>query len=267
MSKLLNIFTTSITQEFAYRANFIMWRVRNVLSIFLVFFLWDIVFRDPSRILFGYDRGKIMTYVLGLVVVKALVLSARTVDVSGEISNGNIINLLLRPINIFKYWATRDISSKALNLLFAIFEAVFLYLILKLPFYLQTDPLLIFGFILSVVLAMAIFFCLMFIVTSITFWAPEMAWGAQFLITVVIVEFLSGSLFPLDIFPSGVQTFLNMTPFPYMIFFPLQIYLGNITGTALIKGIGISVAWTLMLFLFMKYIWGRGLKVYQAYGR
>lgn len=267
MLKLLNIFTISITQEFSYRANFIMWRVRNVLSIFLTFFIWDAVFRDPSRILFGYDRGKIMTYVLGLIIVKSLVLSARTVDVSGEISNGNIMNLLLKPINLFKYWMSRDISSKVLNLSFALVEAFVLYLILKPPFYLQSDPVLIFGFIISIILAMTIFFSLMFIVSSITFWAPEIAWGAQFLITVVIIEFLSGSVFPLDIFPPGFQKVLNFTPFPYMIFFPLQVYLGNVTDMALIRGIGVSALWTVFLLFFMKFIWGRGLKVYEAYGR
>lgn len=267
MSKFLNIFSVSFSQEFAYKVNFIMWRVRNVLSLFLAFFLWDIVFKDDQRVLFGYDRGKIMTYILGLVIVKALVLSARTVDVSSEISSGNLTNLLLKPVNYFKYWLTRDISSKVLNLSFAIFEALFLYLILRPPFYLQNDPVLILGFMLSIVLAMLIFFSLMFIVSSITFWAPEMAWGAQFLITVVVVEFLSGSVFPLDIFPSSVQTVLNMTPFPYMIFFPLQIYLGNVTGSELLTGIGVSAFWASLLFIVMKYIWYKGLKVYQAYGR
>ena len=101
-----------------------MWRVRNVLRIFLVFFLWDSIFSDPGRTLFGYDRSKILTYVFGILIVRAFVLSARAADVAGEIANGDLSNYLLKPVSYFKYWLTRDLSSKVLNMGFAGVEAV-----------------------------------------------------------------------------------------------------------------------------------------------
>jgi len=267
MDKYLQVFKISLQQEFVYRVNFVMWRIRNVMQILLVYFLWDAVFSDPDRIVFGYDRAKILTYVLGLVFVKAFVLSARAADVAGEVSQGDLSNYLVKPVNYFKYWLVRDISSKVLNLTFALIEMFFLFLLLKPSFYIQTNILSLLGFVVSVVLAMFIYFTLIFINSSVSFWIPEAAWGVHFLVGVVIVEFLSGALFPLDLLPSTVQTALNLTPFPYLIFFPLQVYLGNVTGFAMIRGLLVCGVWVVLLFYVMSYVWRRGLKVYQAYGR
>jgi ABC-2 type transport system permease protein len=267
MKKYLSVFKISLQQEFAYRVNFIMWRVRNIMQIFLVFFLWDTVFSDSERVIFGYDRAKILTYVFGLLIIRAFVLSARAVDVAGEVSSGDLSNYLVKPVNYFKYWLTRDISSKVLNLGFATIEAVILYFVLKPPFFLQTNPIYFLGFLISLVLAVFIFFVLLFITSAVPLWMPELAWGAQFLMIVIVTEFLSGALFPLDILPTVLQNILNLTPFPYLIFFPLQIYLGKMSSLAIIKGLSISLFWAIMLWFSLKIIWAKGLKVYQAHGR
>lgn len=140
MNKYWSVFKISFQQEFVYRLNFIMWRVRNIAQIFLVFFLWDTIFSDPSREVFGYDRSKILTYVFGLLIVRALVLSARAVEVPGEVSRGDLSNYLLKPLNYFRYWMMRDASSKLLNIAFALVEASILYIILRPPFFIQTNP-------------------------------------------------------------------------------------------------------------------------------
>lgn len=267
MQTYLSIFKISFQEEFAYRLNFILWRARNVLQIFIAFYLWDTIFANPDRIIFGYDKAKILTYVFGLIIVRAFVLSSRTVDVAGEISRGELSNYLVKPINYFKYWLTRDLSSKALNLGFAFVEGVLLYLYLRPPFFVQTDPLFISGFLVAITIAMFIYFVLLFITSSVPFWAPEAAWGGHFLVTVIMVEFLSGALFPLDVLPPLLQEILSYTPFPYLIFFPLRVYLGQAQGPEIVRGVLIGGVWASILWLLMKNIWARGLKVYQAYGR
>jgi ABC-2 type transport system permease protein len=83
----------------------------------------------------------------------------------------------------------------------------------------------------------------------------------------IFVEFLSGALFPLDILPTAIQNFLSYTPFPYLIFFPLEIYLGKMEGLVLLKEMMISIAWLVILWYILKSVWVKGLKAYQAYGR
>lgn len=267
MKKYLSVFKISFAQEFAYRLNFIMWRVRNVVQVFLVFFLWDSVFTNSSTVVFGYDRAKILTYVFGILIIRAIVFSSRTIDIAEDIETGDLSNYLLKPVNYFKYWFTRDISSKALNLVFAFFETILLYVILRPPFFLQTNPFYLIAFIFSLITAILLFFSITFLVNMIAFWLPEMGWAFQFLFIAIIGEFLSGSLFPLDIFPKAVQNIFYSLPFPYLVFFPLQIYIGKLSVASVINGLAISIGWLIVLLTLISIVWQKGLKRYAAEGR
>ena len=108
-------------------------------QIILTYFLWNSVFADTNTEVFGYNREKILTYVFGIIIIRALVFSARSVDIPGEIADGKLSNYLIRPINYFKYWLTRDLSSKALNLAFSISEFIILAIILKPPLFFQSN--------------------------------------------------------------------------------------------------------------------------------
>ena len=267
MRKYFSIFKISFQEEFAYRLNFILWRIRNVFQILLTFFLWNTVFASPQTVIFGYDRAKILSYVFGVMIVRALVFSSRAVDVSTDIAHGDLSNYLLKPVNYFKYWLTRDISSKSLNLIFAALEFTILYFILRPPFFFQTDIYIFITFLLSVAIAMFLYFFILFVVSAVPFWAPDLGWGSQFLMLIVVVEGLSGSLFPTNILPANLQSVALSTPFPYLIYFPVQVYLGNVTGFDLIKGLCIGTFWVFALMFLMNWLWQKGLKVYESIGR
>ena len=266
MNKYLSIFKISFQQEFVYRLNFIMWRVRNVLQIFLIFFLWDSVFTDPGRVVFGYDRAKILTYVFGLMIVRALVLSSRTLDIAGEIARGELTNYLLKPVNFFKYWFTRDLSSKALNLIFAAIEFIILYLIFRPDLFFQGNIGILLLSLVSLALAILVYFVLLFFLSLFPFWYPQQAWGLVFLLF-VFTDFLGGGIFPLDILSGTWQKVLYLTPFPYLLFVPLQIYLGKVSVIASLQSIFIAGVWIVVLSALLKYLWNLGLKSYRAEGR
>lgn len=266
MKKYWSIFKISFEQEFVYRLNFILWRVRNVLQVFLIFFLWDTVFSSPGRVVFGYDRAKILTYVFALSIVRALVTSSRSIDVAGEVSQGLLANYLIKPISYFKYWFTRDIASKALNLFFVIFEVGLLFILLKPPFFFQTDPLFLAISALSLVFAVILFFLLLFIFNLFPLWYPEQAWGPTFIL-LIFVDFLGGGVFPVDILPASFQKILYLTPFPYLLFVPIQTYLGKLDRTMAIRSLVVAAFWALILAYVLKNIWKVGLKVYRSEGR
>jgi len=267
MNKYLQVAKVSLKQEIAYPVNFIMWRIRNVIQILLVYFLWNAAFSSPGRILFGYDRDKILTYVFGVMLVRAFVLSSKSMDVAGEISRGELSNSLVKPIGYFKYWLSRDISSKALNLFFAAAEIIVLYVLLRPPVFIQGSIFVNLLFFFSIIVAILLFTLILFLVSSITFWLPEMGWSVHFLVTTVVVEFLSGVLFPLDVFPLVVQKIINLTPFPYLVFFPLQVYLGKLTSPELVKGFAVDTLWLFVFIYILNIVWKKGLKVYEGYGR
>ncbi len=266
MKKYLPVFSISFQQEFSYKINFIMWRLRNILQIIAIFYLWDSVFAGPQKILFGYDKGKIITYVFGILLLKPLVTAARSVDIPGEIADGRYTNYLLKPLNYFKYWFTRDLATKTLNLVFAIGEFSILFILIKPAFFFQTNFLIILAFVVSLILAILLYFLLLLLFSTFVMWFPENAWGAMFLLG-IFVEFMGGAIFPLDILPSTIANILYATPFPYLFFLPLQIYLGKVTNSQLLFSIFIPFVWSLILIFVVKNLWNRGMKVYEAQGK
>lgn len=267
MKKYFSIFKISLKQEFTYKLNFIMWRVRNIMQVLVFFFLWSSVFSNSSVNYFGYTKEKIIAYAFLLILVRAIVMSSRSVDVAGQISNGELSNYLIKPVNYFKYWITRDISSKVLNIIFSFLEISILFIFLKPNIFIQTNSVSILFFITSVVIASFIFFNIMMLTNFVPFWIPEVAWGAQFLVIAILVEFLSGAFFPLDVFPPLLFNILKFTPFPYLVFFPIKTYLGLNSVVQTLQGLGIGLVWSFILWKIMKRVWYKGLLEYEGVGR
>lgn len=267
MQKYFSIFKISLVQEFIYKLNFIIWRLRNIIQVLVFFFLWNSVFENSSTDYFGYTKEKIISYFFLLIFIRAFVMSSKSSDASGHISSGDLSNYLLKPFGYFKYLLVRDISTKSLNLLFSIAEIFLLFLILRPTIFIQTNIIHITLFIVSILIAAFIFFNIVMIASSVPFWVPELGWGSQFLIIGILTEFLSGAFFPLDVFPEPIFEFLKLTPFPYLVFIPIKMYLGSESVIEIIKNLTIGGMWSIILWLMMNKIWKKGLKVFEAAGR
>ena len=266
MNKYLSILVISIQQEFAYKLSFLMWRLRNVMQVLVFFFLWDAAFSNNND-LFGYSKDKILTYAFFLILLRAIVFSSRSVDISGHIGSGEIMNFLIKPISFIRYWMTRDIASKVLNIGFSIVEISILIYFLKPNIFLQDNMFYVFMFLISLIIATFLFFNILLMTNFIPFWVPEVTWGGQFLVIGIIVEFFSGASLPLDILPEQVLNILKITPFPYLIFIPIKIYLGLLSQAEVFNSILIGLIWSFILWILMKKSFAKGLYIYEANGK
>ena len=80
------------------------------------------------------------------------------------------------------------------------------------------------------------------------------------------MEVLAGSIFPLDLLPKSVMTFLQFTPFPYMIYYPIAILVGKVDIFMATRIIFQSLALLFIYYWFTIKICARGLKIYAAVG-
>lgn len=265
MRKYWAVFNVSWQNGFVYRLNFILWRVRSVIVILTVYFLWEAIFRD-NQVVFGFERSQILTYVFLALILRSLVLGVRSIDVGGEISDGRLTNFLIKPINYHAYWFTRDLADKVLNIFFSVGEVAVLYYLLRPPVYIQGDLSILFLFIVAVVLAVLLNFILGSIASYTTFWTPGNTWGFWF-VYLVIQELLGGVLFPLDILPEAFYQLVMLLPFPYLLFFPAKVYLGQLDTSAVVWGLAVCLAWVFVLRIVLDREWARGLRIYFAEGR
>src|SRR3989344_8219141 len=137
MKKYFLIAKIAWDEMLIYRTSFIMWRVRIILQLLTMYFLW-LAILSSDRLLLGYTQSGMLTYILGTSLVTSIVLSSRSYAVGEEINSGNLLNFLIRPINYFTYWFSKDIGDKTLNIIFSIFELIILFFILHPPLFFQT---------------------------------------------------------------------------------------------------------------------------------
>ena len=266
MKKYLQIFEASWSSGFVYRLNFVMWRVRVVLQILAIFFLWRAIL-GPGESGFGYTSAEMLTYVIGTSFIRSLVFSSRSTDIQAEVSSGDLNNQIIKPYNYFGYWFSRDLADKVLNILFSIVEIGLLIVIIKPELVLPYSMTHMLMFIVFAVLAMVMYFFFSLIISLTTFWMPEgNGWPQRFFVF-VILEFVAGGVFPLDILPAPVYAVVANLPTTYMLFTPLQAYLGRMEVSSFIPTVVIMGTWTVIFYLISRYMFSRGLRVYGAYGR
>lgn len=263
MSKYFQVFVISWQQGLVYRLNFALWRVRAVLQLLLVYFIWQSVFSNQTSV-FGYSQLNIMTYILIASVVRAVVLSSRATDLMNHINEGSIVNFLVRPLDIIRFYFSRDLADKILNVAFVALEITLIIWLFKPAVSLQTNLFILMQFSIALVLAILLNFFSSLLISMMSFWV-ENSWGPLFLM-MIILEGLGGGLFPIDILPVKVFTFLMYTPFPYLLYFPAKIYLGVLNTSEILQGFGVLCVWVAIMFLIAKKTLSAGLRYYTAGG-
>ena len=184
-----------------------------------------------------------------------------------EIANGDLNNYLLKPLNYFSHWLSRDWALKLLNLGLCFAEAAVLVTIFKFPVIPPISLGWVILFLVVAVLAAWLYFFFSFLFSSFSFWYPEHdGWPLRFLM-LMFLEFLAGTAFPLDIFPQSVTALLKLLPTSYLIYFPAQIYLGRLGSEEIVQGLIIMLLWLGILVFLSRIIWKKGLQIYGAYGR
>jgi ABC-2 type transport system permease protein len=264
MNKYFLVIKNTWDEIVTYRLNFVMWRVRTVLLLLTTYFLWKALI-PANQQLFGYTQSLILTYVLGASLITALVFASRTQEIGDNINSGDLSIFLIRPINYFGYWLSRDIGDKAMNMSFSLIEIALLFILLRPPIFIQTNIIFILLMFIMIMLAVFLQFIIGSLLGMIGFWSPDI-WAPRF-IYMTLLSFLAGSIFPIDILPIAFRTVMQLLPFQYLLYFPLKIYLGQLTLIDIIQGICIMLIWIVLSSLLLYKVWKKGLREYAAVGR
>jgi len=146
------------------------------------------------------------------------------------------------------FWFTKDLVDKALNIGFVIAEVALALFLFRLPFYFPQNYTAYFASGLLVVLAIFLHFYLSFFLSLSAFWTDDI-WAVRWLFGVVFLEFFAGTFFPIDILPTFLQKIIYLTPFPYLIYFPVKnlvrttALFGGHEGDCSLFGLGDFLFW------------------------
>jgi len=267
MRKYAQVIAIGIQNTLVYRVNFLFRATFGLVPLLATILLWRAIYqgRTESDSVGGYSLAQMTTYYLVVSLVDMLTgVTDDDWQIASDIREGNISQLLLKPLNYLGYRLCLYFSGRLIYTAVAIVPVGLFILFLRQYAVLPPD-LATFGlFLISTILTGLLQFLISFSMALLAFWVLEIS---TLIFILYAFEFLaSGQLFPLDILPPLLLDWLSFTPFPYLLFFPVSIYLGRTTGPDILQGLAIQLFWVLAAACLARLVWARGVKRYGAYG-
>src|SRR5262249_17734018 len=119
-------------------------------------------------------------------------------------------------------------------------------------------------FLLAIVGAWLIRFNMHYSLGLVAFWTDQATAFEGLLFTVYMV--FGGALFPINLLPPAAQAIIALTPFPYLIGFPVDVMLGKLSQVELLRGFGLRLLGPLVFLGISQLTSRRGLPRYGAVG-
>jgi ABC-2 type transport system permease protein len=265
--KYLHVINIGIQNTLVYRMNFLFRAVFGLIPLMATIYLWRAVYsgKTDGPNVAGYSLAGMTSYYLLVTIVDAL--TAVTEDdwqIASDIREGAINQFLLKPIDYLTYRLCIFGAGRFIYVAVAAIP-VTLFIILQREFWIGPPDVMTFLlFLFSLVLTALLQFFMSYTMALLAFWLLEIS---TFIFIVFAFEYIAGGrLFPIDILPPAVSTALNLSPFPYQLFFPVSLYLGRITGAEMWQGLAIQFFWVAFFYIVARWTWRKGIRHYTAFG-
>lgn len=238
-----------------YKANFVGFVFQNILVflLFIMFFSW-------AGNIFIMSRKELVMYYFLLMGFFHQFIPTVQVGFFEFIRSGKLDGILILPIMWEYYFIVIDAASMFFS--FLINLVVFGILAIFMKSFIIINLSRLPAFFVSSFLSLILFFELRLLFTQAAFYIEKdeaMAWWSWF-----ISRFLSGGILPIMIFPELLRKLIYLTPFPYLIDFPISIYLGKQSLT--LPHMSLFLFYIVTLFFINSKLSRQGLKRYMAYG-
>jgi ABC-2 type transport system permease protein len=250
----------AFAEAVAYRSEFVVWFLATNMPIVMLF-LWRRVAEEGAFGRFG--PTEFTAYFLVTLIVRLLTGSWVVWAMNYEIKQGTLAQRLLRPIHPYVSYAADNLGMMPMRVV-VLLPIVIATLVIVGPEGFTDDRLGMAAFIPAVILAWAINFTAMLCVGGLGLFLEsstgifEVWLGAYFV--------LSGYVVPLELFPAAVRDVVYLSPFPYLLSFPVEIALGLRTGDAVWRGLLAQLAYVTGLLGLALFIFRRGVARFQAFG-
>ena len=265
IAKYAKVFNIGAQNTFVYRWNFILRSVFGIVPLIGTIYLWKAMFTDGASQLSGYTYSQLILYFAMSIFVENLVTPSEDEwQIAGEIRDGKMSFLLLKPLNYLAYRFTLYASYRLLYTAVLLPGVALIFFFLREHIILPTDAITWLAFGAGTVMAALIQFFIAYAIAMLAFWILEIS---TVVFMVLSVEyFLGGKIFPLDMLPPWLGAIVKWSPFPYELYFPVQIFMGRVHSTALVQGLAIQASWVVMMWLLAVGLWRLGIRRYQAVG-
>jgi ABC-2 type transport system permease protein len=240
-----------------YRAELVLWALSSSLP-FILLGLWSAAAEKGD---FGYTPAEMARYFLVVFLVRQLTVVWVVWEFEQDVVSGRLSHQLLLPIDPAWRHLAGHVSERGARLPFSAIIVIGFFVLMPSARFIP-DARWVLAALVATVAAFVLRFLIQITFAMLAFWT-ERASAIQSVWNLFYV-FLSGLIAPLDLFPAQVRAAAELTPFPWLVYWPAHLAIGRAELEA--RPLVIMALWALFFFGLYRLLWRRGLRRYSAMG-
>jgi ABC-2 type transport system permease protein len=253
-------FRISLATMFQYRASLVIWLISQVLDPVIYLIVWSTVAVASGGNVNGYTTGDFAAYFIVLTIVNHLTYTWIMWEYEYRVREGTLSEALLRPVHPIHADIADNLSSKTISTPGILVAAGLLALLFHPTFHFVGWAVA--AFVPAVILAFLLRFLVEWSLAQTAFWTTRV--NALNQMYFVVMLFLSGQIAPLTLLPQALQTVAWLLPFRWMISFPVELLLGQLTPRQAAVGFGAQAIWIAVSLGIAAWVWRAGVRIYSA---
>lgn len=259
MSILNEYIKLNLKVMFQYkRAFYIMFFVNfAVVLVYLPLFRSIYAYNNAQEIM-GYTLNQMVWYFAAVKFVNTCINSYADARISGKILSGDLSIDLLKPISLFKVELSHGIGLKVPAILIQMLLPFAVYSIILFPSFTTISSVV--KFLALNIGGFMIYFTVNYLIGLTAFYIKDN--NSIIRLKALLADFAGGAFIPLEFFPDWSNRILDILPFKYVYYWPIQFFLNTqisngsyiFVRTALIQMLWIIVLLSLSQLLYRKVI-------------
>lgn len=268
MKKEVNLYFTvlrnAIKTSIRYKMDFFATISYPVLFIILRVSIWKALYSSGlNQQIQDINLQNMISYCILSQFISAFVKSDVMLELNRGILNGDICYKLLLPGNIISYEFGVALMGNILNFVYFLIVP-FAFAITVYSLEIEANIIQIILFIIATFLAFILHYFYSFIMGISAVWLRNGFFLSN--LDEAIFSLFSGVFVPLWFFPKILERLSRFLPFRYMLFEPIAILLGKVTGIDALRIIAIQILFAFGLGWLGCYVWKRAKYHMSIYG-
>ncbi|CAK7079286.1 ABC-2 family transporter protein [Tissierella sp.] len=230
-----------------------------VVQFIVLYYFWQAVY-DNKTVIGSRTFSEMIMYTILSISISSLFIYPSIYFMSQDIKTGNVIYLLIKPINyqlqfIFRHFGIFVFMCTLILPIFGVFALFTSNFVM---------PHNLIFFIISLLLGLLTMSTFNFILGAICFWT-ESCDGVSFL-KVVIIQLCSGALIPLDFFPNSLKRIVECLPFKGIVYTPISVFQYRYTVKEFFAQCMFQLAWIFVFTLCGRVLFNKAQKIVMING-
>ena len=266
MSGILSVYATlaktALSEQMQYRAAMVIWLIARVIQPVVYLAVWTIVAQASGGAAGGFTVAQFAAYFIVVMMVEHFTFTWNMFEMEYRVRTGEFSPLLLQPLHPIHRDVARNISYKFLTTTVMLPTALLMAAFYQPQFQFVAWSVAVFALALSFAFIMR--FLLEWALALAAFWTTRVTAINQ--VYFLLLLFLSGRMAPMALMPEWVQTLAYVLPLRWMVAFPAELFLGQLSRQQALEGLAMQALWLLLAWALLALVWRRGVVRYSAVG-